>query len=125
MILTPILELRQSEHDKPVEFYRYDIDGTKVWFDQHLDTGHIYAVYVSLNPKYFSGYNIYVECDDDKYFYPVDVKISMDGRDFYANSISGITAQLNMLANIVDTIDALFENSEHHELWVTKHTDED
>ena len=55
MILTPILELRKTEYDKPVEFYRYDIDGTKVWFDQYIDTGHIYAVYVKLNPKYFSG----------------------------------------------------------------------
>ena len=46
----------------------------------------------------------------------------MNGREFYSNSIPGITAQLSMLNNIVDTIDALFEDSEHHDLWVAKHT---
>ena len=124
MILMPVLELRKSDlenKERPVEFYRYDIDGTKVWFEQHLNTGHIYAVYVSLNSTYFSGYNIYVTCDDDQLFYPVDIKISMNHREFHIDSVKGLIAQLSMLANIADTIDALFKDSEHHDLWVAKH----
>lgn len=125
MILTPVLELRKSDlenKERPVEFYRYDIDGTKVWFEQHLDTGHIYAVYVSLNPTYFSGYDIYVECDANELFYPVDIKISMNHREFHIDNVKRIISQLSMLANIVETIDALFKDSEHHDLWVAKHT---
>lgn len=119
MILTPVLELRKTEYDKPMEFYRYDIDGTKVWFDQYIDTGHIYAVYVKLNPKYFSGYSIYVECTDE--CFPIDIRISMDHQDFHIDNVKDIIAQLSMLTNIAETIDALFKDSEHHDLWVAKH----
>ena len=125
MILTPVLELWKSDlenKERPVEFYRYDIDGTKVWFEQHLDTGHIYAVYVSLNSTYFSGYDIYVECDANELFYPIDIKISMNHREFHIDNVKRIISQLSMLANIVETIDALFKDSEHHDLWVAKHT---
>lgn len=124
MILTPVLELRKSDlenKERPVEFYRYDIDGTKVWFEQHLDTGHIYTVYVSLNPKYFRGYDIYVTCDDDQLFYPIDIRVSMYHREFHIDNVKDIIAQLSMLTNIAETIDALFKDSEHHDLWVAKH----
>ena len=40
-----VLELKKEKTDGYV-FYRYNIEGTLVWFEQHMENGHIYTVAV-------------------------------------------------------------------------------
>lgn len=72
-----VAERRDSyiEEGEDSTFYRYDIDGTKVWFVQY-DNGNIYSVYVK--PNEYLG-NIKINVSTDKYYpyiyYPYECNV--------------------------------------------------
>ena len=120
MIIKPLLELRMQDSDNPdqKEFFRYDVAGAKVWFDQHMKSGHIYAVYVSL-PETLEGFQIYVTCDDNKLFYPVDIYAEISHRRFDCGDANQIAEQLIQVKQLIIAIESIFgSGSEHYNLWV-------
>ena len=118
MIIKPLLELRlpSEVHLGHATFFRYDVAGAKVWFDQH-ENGHIYMVYVSL-PETLTGFNIYVTCDADTLFYPVDIYAEMSHRRFDCGDANQIAEQIIQVKQLIKSIESIFgSGSEHHKLW--------
>lgn len=72
-----ILELTKEREEGDI-FYRYDIDGTKVWFSQYPTNGNIYSVAIRGNEKL--GDMITFRIQDDFNFdvcYPLGIDISI------------------------------------------------
>lgn len=57
-----ILELTKARNEGDI-FYRYDIDGTKVWFSQYPSNGNIYSVAIRMNEKLNSMIEFHIQDD--------------------------------------------------------------
>lgn len=116
MILQPVLEFNKSNENDSI-FYRYNVGGAKVWFDQHIKTGHIYTVYVSL-PDSLKEFQVYVECDADKLFFPIKVHMQSNCLRGESDDLLKYAEQLIQLKAIMDAINAMFASGSHHcDIW--------
>jgi hypothetical protein len=118
MRINPILELKQADMTKQhSEFYRYNIGGAKVWFDQCNKTGHIYMVYVGL-PKELEDFQVYVDCDANKLFYPVNIYMQSASRRCSSEEALTLAEQVIHVKAIMESIETLFgSGSMHHHIW--------
>ena len=128
-----ILELKKhpiglaGKEIKDELFYKYDIEGTKVWFTQHLKTGNIYSVSISL-PEHLSNIAcLYVDCDSHSAYYPSSVDISLCSNkinislDAYSTDfpvLSEYIKNLEYLKELSLSILEIFKDSEHESLYM-------
>ena len=111
-----ILELKKEREDSI--FYKYNIYGTLVWFEQHKENGHIYTVSVA------SGDTIKEECafyvqDGSRtdYYYPVFVEINTHHKELTVDQVDGYVSALVYAKMVAKAIMEIFESGEHKELY--------
>ena len=104
-------------------FYRYNIDGNLVWFDQHQDNGNIYSVNVRLNENLNKNYDVWIYCEDDKLFYPNDITIEVKYCNIKQEDVNGVVADINYINRLCDMIMSIFKTKEHYVLWYNHHKD--
>ena len=74
-------------------------------------------VYVSL-PETLTGFNIYVTCDDNDMFYPIDIYAEMPHKRFDCGDANYVAEQIIQVKQIIKSIESIFgSGSEHHKLW--------
>jgi hypothetical protein len=97
-------------------FYRYEIDGTVIWFSQYKDNGCIYTVSVAL-PKELDDFEIYVHDDSrNNIYYP---------QSFYVRTHKTLTAEnmdkyiqnLEYIKGLCEAIMSIFTLGKHKELY--------
>lgn len=112
-----VLELKK-ERDEGSIFYRYNIDGTLVWFDQYQDSGHIYTVAVRAGDEIKEDFQFYVQDDSQNdYYYPKYIEINTNHERLTVDQVDGYVNGLTYAKRIAEAIMEIFENSEHKELY--------
>ena len=109
-----ILELRRVRDEGDI-FYRYNIDGTLVWFSQHQSNGHIYTVTVRPNEE-LENIEFYVQ--DDSYcdvYYPKWVEISTHHETLNVDSVDDYINELRYAKETAQAIMDIFESGVHKE----------
>ena len=115
MLLTPVLERRMSL--LAIEEYRYDIDGAKLVFTQDMKTGFIDDVQVIL-PDAYEGFHITAFPRDYLIGYYGCCNIQLPRTVFPGDDAKKCLERFIMVNNIAETVDELFKNSEHHDLYI-------
>lgn len=106
-------------------FYRYNINGNLVWFDQDQREGNIYAVYIRLNEdfginKYF---DVWIHCEDNRLFYPDDITIEIKSSRIKQEDVGRIVSDINYISRLCDKVMSIFRMEEHYDLWYKHHKD--
>lgn len=118
-----ILELTKQREEGDI-FYRYDIDGTKVWFSQYPQNGNIYSVAIKGNEKL--GDMITFRTQDDFNFdvcYPRGIDISIR----YNLTLETIDEHIELIKyakEIATAIMNIFNNGIHKECYDKFHVEE-
>lgn len=74
-MLKAILELTKENEGDDI-FYRYNIDGTKVWFMQQQDNGNIYTVSIRPGDEFDDIVEFYMQDDyHSDVYYPLGIEI--------------------------------------------------
>ena len=122
-----ILETKQfvidldGKLDENDVFYRYNIDGNLVWFSQDQDRGNIYSVSVRLADSLCEYYDVWVERNDDRPFYPNDITIEIKRAKIKTEDIGRVVADIHYIKKLSDMIMSIFETKEHYDLWYEHH----
>jgi hypothetical protein len=111
-----ILELTK-ERDEGDIFYRYNIDGTLVWFSQYQQNGNIYTVSVRPSKK-LEDFEFYVQDDSRKEkYYPEYVEINTSHERLTVEQIDGYVSALKYAKEIAEAIIGIFESGVHKECY--------
>lgn len=111
-----VLELTKTRDEGDI-FYRYNIDGTLVWFSQYQSNGHIYIVAVRPNDE-LEGIKFYVQ-DGSSYevYYPQYVKIDVSHEEFNVDSIDDYIEKLKYAKEVAKAIEDIFNSGVHKECY--------
>lgn len=101
-----ILEFEKPDLRNLGNFYRYNIDGNKVWFSKD-DKGRIYKVTASSKTDDFE---IYIDVSDDCKFEKVYFDINQ--RKVKLNEIDDMISKLNYLKKLGKAIEEIFGDKE-------------
>lgn len=112
-----ILELTKTREDGDI-FYRYDIDGTKVWFSQYPQNGNIYSVVIRTNEKLDRKIEFYLEddCHRNK-CYPVGVDISIGHRRLSPAQVEEHVELMQYAKEVAEAIMNIFNDGIHKECY--------
>lgn len=111
-----ILELTK-ERDEGDIFYRYNIDGTLVWFSQYKTNGRIYTVTVR-TPEKLDSFELYVQdgSREEKY-YPQYVEISTSHERLNVDQVDAYIDGLKYAKGVAQAIMDIFESGIHKECY--------
>ena len=115
------LELTKERAGESV-FYRYNIEGNLVWFEQYIDSGHIYSVTVRALDWIAENFRFYVQ-DGSRhdYYYPEFVEINTRQEWLTADQVEGYVNGLMYAKEIAEAIMDIFKRGEHMELYKLHH----
>lgn len=117
-----ILEFKDEQKDST--FYKYNIDGTLVWFDQHADSGHIFTVLVASSAKLADMFKFYVKDGSrSKYYYPICVEIIANSEALTIDQVDWYVSKLVYAKMVAEAIMEIFESDEHIKLYKLHHTE--
>ena len=115
-----ILELTKEREDSI--FYRYNIYGTLVWFEQYKENGHIYTVAVTPGDTIKEEVAFYVhDGSRHDYYYPEFVEISVHHKELTVGQVDGYVSCLVYAKMVAEAIMEIFESDEHIELYKLHH----
>lgn len=118
-----ILELKKTREDSI--FYRYNIDGTLVWFEQYKENGHIYTVSVTSGDEIKERFRFYVQDGaHTEHYYPVFVKIETNHEGLTVDQVDGYVSDLVYAKMVAKAIMEIFESGEHKDLYEQFHKEE-
>lgn len=118
-----VLELKKERNDGSV-FYRYNAEGTLVWFDQYVENGHIYTVAVRALDWIAENFTFYVQDGSRRdYYYPEFVEINTQHERLTVDQVEGYVNGLMYVKQVAEAIMGIFENGEHMELYKLHHKD--
>lgn len=115
-----VLELTRARDEGDV-FYRYNIDGTLVWFSQYQSNGHIYMVTVRPNEK-LENIEFYVQDGSNHdVYYPEWVEISTCHERLTVDSVDDYINELKYAKETAKAIMDIFESGAHKEYYDKLH----
>jgi hypothetical protein len=115
-----VLELKKERTDSI--FYRYNIDGTLVWFEQYKENGHIYIVWVQTCADLKDDFDFYLQDGSwDENCYPSHVEVNIHHRKLTVEQIDEYISGLLCAKRVAGAIMEIFERSEHKELYESFH----
>ena len=115
-----ILELKKERDDSI--FYRYDICGTRVWFEQYRDSGHIYTASVDADNETDKYVRFYVQDGSrNDYYYPTHVEIDTRSKTLTVDQVDEYASKLVYAKMVAKAIMSIFENGEHKECYNSHH----
>lgn len=115
-----VLELTRVRDEGDI-FYRYNIDGTLVWFSQYQSNGHIYMVSVRPNEE-LENIEFYVQDGSNHdVYYPEWVEISACHEKLTVDSVDGYINELKYAKETAKAIMGIFENGVHKECYEKLH----
>ena len=116
-----VLELKKERADGCV-FYRYNIEGILVWFEQHMESGHIYTVTVRTLDWIKEDFQFYIQDGSQHdYYYPEFVEINTNHKRLTVEQVDGYVNGLMYVKRIAEAIMEIFNNGEHMELYKLHH----
>lgn len=119
-----VLEVKKERNDGSI-FYRYNIDGTKVWFDQYQDSGNIYAVYVRAGDEIQDDFKFCVQDGSQfDHYYPKYIEINTNHERLTVNQVCDYVNGLLYAKRIASAIMKIFENGKHKNLYEQFHKEE-
>lgn len=109
--LNIVCELKK-EFDNNEMFYRYDIDGTCIWFAQYTDSGNIYSVGIRTNDR-LSDIEFYIE-DGSRHdnYYPENVYIRVH-ECLFIEQMDNYIELLKYAKEMSESIMSIFSLEEH------------
>lgn len=112
-----ILEFTETREDGDI-FYRYDIDGTKVWFSQYPQNGNIYSVVIRVNERLHGEIEFYLEddCNGSK-CYPISIDISTGHRRLLPEQIDEHVELIKYAKDVAIAIMNIFNEGIHKECF--------
>lgn len=112
-----ILELTKTRDEGDI-FYRYDIDGTKVWFSQYPSNGKIYTVAIRPNEELHGEVEFYLEEDfnGDK-CYPTGIYISAGHKRLTPEQVDEHVELIKYAKNVAVAIMDIFNSGIHKECY--------
>ena len=119
-----VLELKKTRDEGDI-FYRYNVNGTLVWFSQYQDSGHIYSVIVRPSVE-LEGIKFYVQ-DGSMHdvFYPEWVEISVEHARLNVDQVDEHISKLKFAKEVAEVIENIFNCPEHIDLYKEFHKVED
>ena len=111
------LELTKTRGEGDI-FYRYDIDGTKVWFSQYPSNGNIYTVAIGTNERLNGKVEFYLQEDyhGDK-CYPTGIQISAGHRRLLPEQIDEHIELMKYAKEVAMVIMDIFNRGMHKECY--------
>lgn len=107
--------VRTMEKDDSI-FYRYEIDGTIIWFSQYKDTGCIYTVSVALSEK-FNDFEIYVQDDSpNDIYYPQHLTVRTH-KTLTMEAMNEYIQNLEYIKDLCEAIMNIFALDKHKKLY--------
>ena len=117
-----VLELKKEREESI--FYKYNVYGTLVWFEQYKDSGNIYTVFVSLADEIKEEFRFYVQDGSQRdYYYPEFVEININHERLTVDQVDGYINGLVYAKRIAKAVMDIFENGEHMELYKLHHNE--
>jgi hypothetical protein len=115
-----VLEFKKEREDSV--FYRYNICGTLVWFDQYRDSGHIYTVSVSAADEINKCVKFYVQDGSrNDYYYPTFVEIDTRSKTLTVDQVDEYAGAIVCAKMVANAIMNIFESGEHKEYYNSHH----
>lgn len=107
--------VRTHEKDDYI-FYRYEIDGTVIWFSQYKDYGCIYTVSVAL-PEKFNDFEIYVQDDSrNDIYYPQNLTVRTH-KTLTIETMDEYIKNLEYIKELCEAIMSIFALEKHKDLY--------
>lgn len=115
------LELTKVRDEGDI-FYRYDIDGTKVWFSQYPQNGNIYTVAIRTNEELDGEVEFYLQEDyhGDK-CYPTGIYISAGHRRLFPEQMDEHIELMKYAKEVAVAIMDIFNGGVHKECYEKFH----
>ena len=118
-----VLELKKEIVGERV-FYRYNIEGTLVWFDQYVEDGHIYTVAVRTLDWIKENFQFYVQDGSQHdYYYPEFVEINTCHERLAVDQVERYVSGLMYAKQVAEAIMDIFNSDEHMGLYKAHHTE--
>ena len=118
-----VLELKKEKVDESI-FYRYNVEGTLVWFEQYVANGHIYTVTVRTLDWIGENFQFYVQDGSmHEHYYPEFVEINISHKELTVGQIDGYVNGLMYAKKVAQAIMDIFESGEHIELYKLHHNE--
>ena len=118
-----VLELKKEKSGECV-FYRYNVEGNLVWFEQYVDSGHIYTVTVRTLDWIRENFQFYVQDGSQHdYYYPEFVEINTNHERLTVDQVDGYVNGLMYAKKIAEEIMNIFNSGEHMELYKMYHAE--
>lgn len=115
-----VLELKKERDDSI--FYRYNIDGTQVWFEQYQSNGHIYTVTVRPGDEIKGDFSFYAQDGSrTEHYYPEFVEINTNHETLTVDQVDEYISKLSYAKKIAEAIMDIFDYGEHIELYNRLH----
>lgn len=116
-----VLELKKERVGESV-FYRYNIEGNLVWFEQYVGNGHIYTVNVRTLDWIREDFQFYVQDGSQHdYYYPKFVEIGTYHERLTVDQVEGYINGLLYAQKIAKAIMDIFNSDEHIGLYKLYH----
>ena len=116
-----VLELKKERVGESI-FYRYKIEGNLVWFEQRIDSGHIYGVTVRTLDWIRENFQFYVQDGSQHdHYYPESVEINTNHERLTVDQVERYINGLLYAQKIARAIMDIFESSEHMGLYKLHH----
>lgn len=116
-----VLELTKIRDEGDI-FYRYDIDGTKVWFEQYQSNGHICSVSIRPNEE-LEDFDFYVD-DNFEDCYPMGVYVHIGNTRLTMEQVDEFVGKVQYAKQVIQAVEGIFESGIHRECY-EKHHKED
>lgn len=120
-MMKTVLELKKEQNEGI--FYRYNIDGTLVWFEQYKDNGNIYTVSVRTTDEIKEDFNFYVEDDSPHSYYPKFVEIQTHHERLTVGQVDEYVSGILYAKRVAEAIMSIFESEEHIGLYKLHHNE--
>lgn len=112
-----ILELTKTRDEGDI-FYRYDIDGTKVWFSQYPQNGNIYTVAIRPNEELHDEVEFHLQ---EHYLgdecYPTAIYISVGHKRLFPEQIDNHIELMRYAKKVAVAIMDIFNSGVHKECY--------
>lgn len=112
-----ILDFEKFNVEDNTTFYKYNIDGNFVWFSQHMDTGKIYHVDVSLKMPYCDYADMYVDIDEWTTFYPIEASVRISEHKLKLKDFNKEIQMLEYLKELSIAVMSIFSSDKHYKLY--------
>ena len=115
-----VLELKKTNNEGGI-FYRYNISGTLLWFEQYQNSGHIYTVAARPSVE-LEGIKFYVQ-DGSKHevYYPEWVEIDVEHTELNVDQVDEYISKLKFAKEVANVIEDIFNSPEHIDLYKEFH----